>query len=516
MDNGMLLALAALLVGLAAGAAIGVWVGNRNTLARLKVTRRDLEIERTRILEEAGIKAKEVSLAAKADALKVRDEAEAEQKQRRIEWQREEERLSRRREELDQKLERVDQRDRKSNQRQSQLDKLQSDVEKLRSTIVTELERVAALSQAEAKKELLAAVEAEARSDMARVIRQVEAETKEEADQKAREIVVLAVQRIATEQAAEVAVSVVALPNEEMKGRIIGRNGRNIRAIERATGVDIVVDDTPEAVTLSSFDAVRREVARIALTKMIQDGRIHPTRIEKLVEDAEAEVERVIKEEGERAAIEAGVPGLHPEILKLLGRLRFRTSYGQNQHHHAIESSRLAAILAAELGADVKVAKMAGLLHDIGKAIDHEFEGTHTKLGVEFIKRFGVNNPKVLNAIGSHHHEEPQQCLEAVIVEVADAISGARPGARRENVETFLKRVRDLEDIAISQPGVAEAYAIQAGREVRVVVRPDDIDDLASLQLSKTIAKKIEESMQYPGQIKVTVIRETRAVEYAK
>jgi ribonuclease Y len=309
---------------------------------------------------------------------------------------------------------------------------------------------------------------------------------------------------------------VVALPNDEMKGRIIGRNGRNIRAIERATGVDIVVDDTPEAVTLSSFDSVRREVARIALNKMIVDGRIHPTRIEKLVEDAEAEVERVIKEEGERAAIEAGVPGLHPEILKLLGRLKFRTSYGQNQHHHAIETSRIAAILAAELGADVKVAKTAGLLHDLGKAIDHEFEGTHTKLGVEFIKRFGVNNPKILNAIGSHHHEEEQQCLEAVIVEVADAISGARPGARRENVETFLKRVRDLEDIATSQEGVSEAYAIQAGREIRVVVKPEAIDDLASIQLSKNIAKKIEESMQYPGQIKVTVIRETRATEYAK
>jgi len=510
------LVILALLVGLGVGAAIGANLGQRAASTRLKATKHDLELERARVIEEADIKAKEVVLAAKAEALKVRDEAEAELKQRRIEWQREEERLSKRREELDQKLERVDQRERKSNQRQSQLDKLQNDVEKMRSTIVAELERVAALSQADAKKELLVTVEAEARGDMARVIRQVEAETKEEADQKAREIVTLAVQRVATEQAAEVAVSVVPLPNDEMKGRIIGRNGRNIRAIERATGVDIVVDDTPEAVTLSSFDAVRREVARIALTKMIQDGRIHPTRIEKLVEDAEAEVERVIKEEGERAAIEAGVPGLHPEILKLLGRLRFRTSYGQNQHHHAIESSRLAAILAAELGADVKVAKTAGLLHDIGKAIDHEFEGTHTKLGVEFIKRFGVNNPKILNAIAAHHHEEEPQCLEAVIVEVADAISGARPGARRENIETFLKRVRDLEDIATSQPGVAEAYAIQAGREVRVVVRPDDIDDLASLQLSKTIAKKIEESMQYPGQIKVTVIRETRSVEYAK
>jgi ribonuclease Y len=496
--------------------AIGIGVGYRLTQVRLKATRRELEAERAKIAEDAQIKAKEVELAAKDEAIRIRDEVEAELKQRRIEWQREDERLAKRREELDQKLERVDQRERKSNQRQSQLDKMANDVEKQRAQIVAELERVANMTQADAKKELLAAVEGDARNDMARIIRQVEAEAKEEADQRAREIVTLAVQRIATEQAAEVAVSVVALPNDEMKGRIIGRNGRNIRAIERATGVDIVVDDTPEAVTLSSFDSVRREVARIALNKMIVDGRIHPTRIEKLVEDAEAEVERVIKEEGERAAIEAGVPGLHPEILKLLGRLKFRTSYGQNQHHHAIETSRIAAILAAELGADVKVAKTAGLLHDLGKAIDHEFEGTHTKLGVEFIKRFGVNNPKILNAIGSHHHEEEQQCLEAVIVEVADAISGARPGARRENVETFLKRVRDLEDIATSQEGVSEAYAIQAGREIRVVVKPEAIDDLASIQLSKNIAKKIEESMQYPGQIKVTVIRETRATEYAK
>lgn len=514
MDGGTVLIalLIDLVVGVAIGAGVGYWIAS----TRLKATKRDLELERARVIEESEIKSREVTLAAKDEAIRIRDEAENELKQRRGEWQREEERLARRREELDQKLERVDQRERKSNQRQSQLDKLQNDLEKQRATIVDELERVAAMSQEDAKKELLAAVETESRNDMARVIRQVEAETKEEADRRAREIVTLAVQRIATEQAAEVATTTVPLPNDEMKGRIIGRNGRNIRAIERATGVDIVVDDTPEAVTLSSFDSVRREVARIALTKMIQDGRIHPTRIEKLVEDAEAEVERVIKEEGERAAIEAGVPGLHPEILKLLGRLRFRTSYGQNQHHHAIESSRIAAILAAELGADVKVAKTAGLLHDLGKAIDHEFEGTHTKLGVEFIKRFGVNNPKVLNAIGSHHHEEEQQCIEAVIVEVADAISGARPGARRENVETFLKRVRDLEDIATSQPGVSEAYAIQAGREIRVVVKPDDIDDLASIQLSKNIAKKIEESMQYPGQIKVTVIRETRATEYAK
>jgi ribonuclease Y len=504
--------LIALLIGLGIGAGIVYYVMN----TRLKSVKSDVSVEQARLLEEAQLKAKQMELAAKDDAIKVRDGVEAEAAKRRQEWQREEERLARKREDLDQKLERTDQRERKSNQRQSQLDKLANDLEKKNAQIVTELERVAALSQAEAKKELLQIVEVDARSDMAKVIRQVEAETREIAEERAREIITTAVQRVGTDQAAEVSVSVVTLPNDEMKGRIIGRNGRNIRAIERATGVDIVVDDTPEAVTLSSFDAVRREVARIALNKMVQDGRIHPTRIEKLVEDAEAEVERVIKEEGERAAIEAGVPGLHPEILKLLGRLHFRTSYGQNQNHHAVETSRLAAILAAELGADVKAAKMAGLLHDIGKAIDHEFEGTHADLGAEFIKRFGVNNPKVLNAIASHHHAVEQQSLEAIIVEVADAISGARPGARRENVETFLKRVHDLEDIAKSQPGVEEAYAIQAGREIRVVVKPEAIDDLASIQLSKSIAKRIEETMQYPGQIKVTVIRETRATEYAK
>ena len=500
-----------LLIGMGVGAVVVYFVMR----TKAQSLQRDIDTEQARLLEEAQLKAKQMELAAKDDAIKVRDEAEAEANKRRLEWQREEERLARKREDLDQKLERVDQRERKSNQRQSQLDKLANDLEKKNAQIVTELERVAALSQADAKKELLQTVETEARADMAKVIRQVEAETREVAEERAREIVTTAVQRVGTDQAA-VSVTVVPLPNDEMKGRIIGRNGRNIRAIERATGVDIVVDDTPEAVTLSSFDSVRREVARIALNKMVQDGRIHPTRIEKLVEDAEAEVERVIKEEGERAAIEAGVPGLHPEILKLLGRLHFRTSYGQNQNHHAVETSRLAAILAAELGADVKAAKMAGLLHDIGKAIDHEFEGTHADLGAEFIKRFGVNNPKVLNAIASHHHAVEQQSLEAIIVEVADAISGARPGARRENVETFLKRVHDLEDIAKAQPGVEEAYAIQAGREIRVVVKPEAIDDLASIQLSKTIAKQIEETMQYPGQIKVTVIRETRATEYAK
>jgi ribonuclease Y len=350
---------------------------------------------------------------------------------------------------------------------------------------------------------------------MARRIREIEEEIKADADRRARDVIALTIQRIASDQVSELAVSVVPLPSDEMKGRIIGRNGRNIRAFEQATGVDVVVDDTPEAVTLSSFDPVRREVAKRALSKLVLDGRIHPARIEKLVDDSKKEVERVIREEGEAAAFAAGVPGLHPEVLKLLGRLKFRTSYGQNQHAHSIETAHLAGMIAAELGADVAIAKMGGLLHDLGKAIDHDVEGTHALIGAEYCKRYGVND-RVINCIASHHHEVEQECVEAIIVEAADAISGARPGARRESLETYIKRVRMLEDIANSFQGVEASYALQAGREVRVIVRPEDIDDLAAITLAREISRRIEESMQYPGQIKVQVIRETRAIDYAK
>ncbi|MGH2592334.1 MAG: ribonuclease Y [Anaerolineae bacterium] len=502
-------------IGVIAGLLVGVAIGY--FILRYQLQRRGAQAytEAQRVLEEAQAKAKEEELRARDEAIRVRDEAEKEAARRRAEFQREEERLSRKREQLDEKLEKVDQRDRKLSQRQSQLDKQANDLAKIEQQRMAELSRIAQMSVEDARAELLAAVEKTSRDDMARVIRQVEAEVKEEADKRAREIVTLAVQRIASEAGSDVAVSVVPLPSDEMKGRIIGRNGRNIRAIEKATGVDIVVDDTPEAVTLSSFDPVRREVARVALTTLIQDGRIHPARIEKLVEDAQAEVNRVIKEEGERATIEAGVPGLHPEIQRMLGRLKFRTSYGQNQHSHAIETARLAGIIAAELGADVKIAKAGGLLHDLGKAMDHEMEGSHALLGADFAKRYGVD-PRVVNCIASHHHEVEAESIEAVIVEAADAVSGSRPGARRESIELYLKRVKDLEDIANSFEGVAQSYAIQAGREVRIVVRPEDVDDLAALQLSKNIARRIEETMQYPGQIKVTVMRETRAVDYAK
>jgi len=499
------------LVAAALGATAGYFFKQYQAEQAAKVMR----VEQTRVIEAAQTKAKETVLTARDEALKLHDEVEAEAKRHRIEWQREEERVAKRREEYEQKLERLEQRERRINQRQSDLDKRVNSLEKIEQQRMAELSRVAEMSREDAKKLLVESVETEAREDMARKIRQVEAEAKEEAEKRAREIITLAVQRVASDQVSEIAVSTVALPTDEMKGRIIGRAGRNIRAIEKATGVDIVVDDTPEAVTISSFDPVRREVARVALSKLILDGRIHPGRIEKLVDDARAEVNQTIKEEGERAVLEAGVPGLHPEIIKLLGRLKFRTSYGQNQHAHSIETARLAGILAAELGADVKTAKMGGLLHDLGKAIDREVEGTHAQLGADMAKRYGVPE-KVVNIIRSHHHEEDQTSLEAIIVESADAISGARPGARRESLETYLKRVKDLEDIANSFQGVAQSFAIQAGREVRIVVRPEEIDDLASIRLSKDIAKKVEETMQYPGQIRVTVIRETRAVEYAK
>jgi len=350
---------------------------------------------------------------------------------------------------------------------------------------------------------------------MARIIRQIESEAREDGENRARKIITAAIQRVASDHVVEVTTSVVEIPSDDMKGRIIGRNGRNIHAFEQAAGVDVIVDDTPEAVTISCFDPVRREVARRALAKLIQDGRIHPAHIEKILKAEQKEVDRSIVEAGEQAIYEAGVPGLHPEIVKVLGRLRYRTSYGQNQLAHAVETSKLAAVIAAELGANVEVSRAAALLHDLGKAVDYNMEGTHAQLGAEIAKRYGVS-PLVVNAIASHHHEIEQESVEAAIVEAADAISGARPGARRESLDQYLKRVRSLEEIANSANGVTQSYALQAGREIRIFVRPDEIDDLASIQMAREIAKKIEESMQYPGQIKVTVIRETRAVDYAK
>ncbi len=512
MDIGsVILPLIALVIGIGIGIFGLLYTQNsRGTNRRTQAEDEARQIV-SKAQEQAQTNLREVEERAKA----LLEESEQTTARRRRELDKEDERLRRSREDIDKRLERLELQNQNLNKRQSRMDKQQHDLQRLEQQRIEELERIAQMTVDEAKKELVTAVERDARADMARVIRQVEAEAREEADTRARDVIALAVQRLASEHVSEISVSVVPLPSDEMKGRIIGRSGRNIRAFELATGVDVVVDDTPEAVTISSFDPVRREVAKRALAKLVVDGRIHPARIEKLVEDAKLEVEQTIREEGERAAYETGIPGLHPEVLKLVGRLKFRTSYGQNQHAHSIETSHIAGMIAAELGADVNLAKAGGLLHDIGKAVDHEVEGTHAIIGAEIAKRYGVS-AKIVNCIASHHHEVEQECVEAYIVEAADAISGARPGARRESLETYIKRVKTLEEIANTFDGVEQSYALQAGREVRIIVRPETIDDLKSLQLARDIARKIEETMQYPGQIKVQVIRETRAVDYAK
>jgi ribonuclease Y len=505
------LTIAIALVSLLVGGALGYFIKQYISESRVKSAQSEAE----RLLEEARSQAKDIELSARDEAIRIRNEVEEENRQARREIQREESRLQKRRETLDTRVEQLEKRQRRLNQRQSRLDRRKNELDELYESRTAELERIASMTQAEAREQLLAAVEDEARQDMARVIREVEAQTQEVAERRSRKILVTAMQRIATDQVSEATVSMIHLPNDEMKGRIIGRGGRNIRTFEKVTGVDVVVDDTPEAIVLSCFDPVRREVARVAMEKLILDGRIHPGRIEKVTEKAQKEVDAVIREEGESAAIEAGVPGLHPELVKILGRLKFRTSYGQNQLLHAIETAHLAGVLATELSADVDVVKAGALLHDLGKAVDHEVEGPHALIGADLAKRYGVRQ-EIVNCIAAHHHEEEQQSLEAIIVEIADAISGARPGARRESVETYIKRVKALEEVARSFNGVEQSYAIQAGREIRILVRPDDVDDLAAIQLSKDVARKVEEMLQYPGQIKVTVIRETRAVDYAK
>ena len=511
MSDNMLLVIVVGLVATAVGAAVGYFV--RHQVARAEEKEHRAETERIKATTEAH--ERELELKGRDELIKRRDELEAEIARKRNELDKGEERVQKRREEMDRRIDKLDRDQQALNKRQSQIDKRSSDLDKRESTQIAELERIAQLSRDEAKAQLLAHVETTARNDIARTFRQIEDEAKAEGERRARELIAVAIQRVATDQVQSLSVSVVPISSDEMKGRIIGRNGRNIRAFEMAAGVDVIVDDTPEAVTISSFDPVRREVAGRALHRLIEDGRIHPAHIEKLVEETRREVEASIKEAGEQAAYEAGVPGLHPEVLRLLGRLKFRTSYGQNQWHHSIETSLLAGVIAAEMGADVVLAKAGGLLHDLGKAIDHEVEGTHAAIGAEFARRYSVH-PKVVNAIASHHHEAAQESVEAVIVEVADAISGSRPGARRESLELYVKRIRTLEEIAASFKGVQQSYALQAGREVRIIVEPEDVDDLAAIEMSKSIAKKIEETMQYPGQIKVTVIRETRATEFAK
>jgi len=497
----------ALIVGLAVGYFFNRYLSEK--------AQRQQRNRAERILQEAKEQAQAIEIHARDNALKAAQAAEAEIGHLRSELTHEEERLQKRRSELDLRVERLEQREQAVNKRQSAVDRRFNEIENLHKQQMDELQKIAQMNTDEARTILLSEVEKESRNDMAHIIRQIETEAREEGERRARKLITDAVQRVASDHVAEVATSLVPLPNEEMKGRIVGRNGRNIRAFEQAAGVDVIVDDTPEAVTISCFDPVRREVARRALARLILDGRIHPAHIEKVLDDEQKAIEKTIVEAGEEAAFDAGVPGLHPEVLHMMGRLKFRTSYGQNQLAHAVEVAKLSGILAAELGANVELAKAGGFLHDLGKAMDHNQEGTHAMLGAEFAKRYGVN-PAVVNTIAAHHHEVEQDSIEAVIAESADAISGARPGARREDLEAYIKRIRALEDLAASFPGVNQCYAIQAGREVRIIVEPGDIDDLAAARLARDIAKKIEETMHYPGQIRVTVIRETRAVEYAK
>jgi ribonuclease Y len=467
------------------------------------------------VLATAEASAKEIVLEAKDEAHRIRSGAEQDARERRAEVQRQERRIQQKEENLDRRLEGLEKRERTIAQREEQTEAERAKVDELIAEQRRELERVSGMTQEEAAAIFLANIEEQMREQGNRLVRQIEAQIKEEADERARKIITTAIQRWASDQVSESSVSVVPLPSEDMKGRIIGREGRNIRALEMATGVDLIIDDTPEAVILSGFDPVRREIARNALSKLIQDGRIHPARIEEMVEKARAEVDTIIKEEGERAAFDAGVHGLNPDLVKALGRLHFRFSMGQNVLRHSVETAHLCAMMAGEIGADVNVARKAGLLHDLGKGVSHEVEGPHALIGADIAKRLG-QPPKVVHAIASHHFEEEPQTVEAFLVQAADAISGARPGARRDTLESYVKRLEALENIANSFEGVEKSYAIQAGREVRIVVKPEDVDDLAAARMAQDIVSKIEDTLEYPGQIKVMVIRETRVVDYAK
>ena len=493
------------------GAVLGMLLRSKFASQSMKTA----HSEARRIEAEARARQKELILEAKDEKLRLQREAEEEARSRRTELSGLERRLLQRDEQLDQRTDMLEQRDRKLLDRERELDKTREELSKAHQEQVGALERVSGLSAEDAKGILLEAVREEAEHDAVKLARAIERSARDEANEKARDVIVTAMQRIAADQTAEHTVSVVHLPSDEMKGRIIGREGRNIRALEQATGVDLIIDDTPETVVLSGFDPVRREIARLALTKLITDGRIHPGRIEEVVAKARAEVDLVMRQAGEQAAYDAGVPGLPADLIKLLGRLKYRTSYGQNVLNHVVETSRLAATIAAEVGADVQIAKMGGLLHDIGKAVDHEVEGPHAAIGAQIAQRHNLPF-KVINAIAAHHQEVEYACVEAPIVQVADAISASRPGARGETMDTYVKRLEDLQAIAESFAGVEKSFAVQAGREVRILVRPEEIDDLTASRLARDIVRKIEETLTYPGQIEVTVIRETRAVEYAK
>ena len=508
---------------IAAAAVVGIGLGfGFGALYRKKVAEREIgsaKAEATRIINEAirggESKKKEMLLEAKDEIHKSRTEYEKEVKERRAELTKQERRLEQKETTLDKKTEAFEKKEEELNKRLAKVQETQAEAEQAKAAQLKALEVISGLTQEQAKQQLLQSVEEDVRHDTAMKIKEIEQQMKDEADDKAREIIALAIQRCAADHAAETTVSVVPLPNDEMKGRIIGREGRNIRTLETITGVDLIIDDTPEAITVSSFDPVRREVARLALEKLIVDGRIHPTRIEDMVEKSRREVDRVIREEGERACYETGVHNLNPELVKILGRQKYRTSYGQNVLNHSIEVSHIAGLMAAELGVDVALAKRAGLLHDLGKSIDHEVEGSHVQLGADLARKY-KENPVVVNAIEAHHGDVEPKTVIAVLVQAADAVSAARPGARRENVENYIRRLQKLEELTGSYPGVEKAYAIQAGREVRIMVKPEVVSEDNMIILARDIAKQIEAELEYPGQIKVNVIRETKAVEFAK
>ena len=507
------------LIGLVVGGVVCFFLGirYRKTVAEKEIS--SAEEEGTRIVNEAiksaETKKKEALLEAKEEILRNRSEYEKEVKERRSDLQRQENRLQQKEENLDRKTEAIERKEEALAQKHQQMDRENEEIQSIKRSQTEMLERISGFTAEEAKNYLIAQVESEVTHETALKIKEVESRMKEECDARAREVVAQAIQRCAADSVAEMTVSVVPLPNDEMKGRIIGREGRNIRTIETLTGVDLIIDDTPEAITVSCFEPVRREVARLALEKLIADGRIHPTHIEEMVEKSRREVDAIIKSEGERAVFETGVRNLHPELVKMLGRLHYRTSYGQNVLQHSIEVSHIAGMMATELGADAVAAKRAGLLHDLGKSVDHEMEGTHVQLGVEFARKY-KEREDIIHAIEAHHNDVEPRTIVACLVQAADAISAARPGARRENLENYIKRLQQLEEITAGFPGVEKAYAIQAGREVRVMIKPEQVSEDQMVILARDIAKKIEEEMEYPGQIKVHLIRETKVVEYAK